>query len=108
MFCRERQSGRDPAGRSGHPPDVVPSPESGPHRTAERAEALRILYAMLERLDENKREVFILAELEQMPPAEIAEAIGIQITTVHGRLREARRALQGFAEQYRLQERRGR
>lgn len=45
---------------------------------------------LLGRLGEVKREVFILAELEQMTIAEIAEAVGANPNTVASRLRAAR------------------
>jgi RNA polymerase sigma-70 factor (ECF subfamily) len=44
----------------------------GPHENAARAEAVRTLRALLESLDEEKREVFVLAEIEQMTVPEIA------------------------------------
>ena len=37
-----------------------------------------------------KREVFFLAELEQMTAPEIGQALGIRLTTVSSRLRAAR------------------
>ncbi|MEZ4368758.1 MAG: sigma-70 family RNA polymerase sigma factor [Kofleriaceae bacterium] len=62
----------------------------GPVAEVERAEAARLVHALLDRLDDAKREVFVLAELEQMPAPEIAAAIGIPINTVYSRLRAAR------------------
>jgi RNA polymerase sigma-70 factor, ECF subfamily len=63
----------------------------GPHEEAARAEALRGLALALGDLDEAKREVFVLAELEQMSAPEIAETLGINVNTVYSRLRAARR-----------------
>jgi RNA polymerase sigma-70 factor (ECF subfamily) len=62
----------------------------GPDERAAHAEAVRLLYDLLDELDEDKREVFILVELEQLPVAEIAEALGINVNTVYSRLRLAR------------------
>lgn len=63
-----------------------------PAHDAERAEAVRALHEILASLDDDKREVFVLAELEQMTVPEIAEAIGVNLNTVYSRLRAARLA----------------
>jgi RNA polymerase sigma-70 factor (ECF subfamily) len=62
----------------------------GPHERAAHAEALRLLYELLDGLDEDKREVFVLVELEQMPVVEAAAALGVNVNTVYSRLRLAR------------------
>lgn len=64
----------------------------GPLEETERAEAVRLLDALLGKLDEDKRMVFVLAELEQMTAPEIAEALELNLNTVYSRLRAARRA----------------
>jgi len=56
------------------------------------AEAVRWLYRLLDSLDEEKREVFVQAELEQMTAQEIANVMDININTVYSRLRAARKA----------------
>ena len=43
-------------------------------------------------LDDDKREVFVLARIEQMSAPEIAEVVGIPLNTVYSRLRNARLA----------------
>lgn len=71
--------------------DHLASPgEGSPEMSAARAEAVRLLHVILGDMGHEKREVFILAELEQMPAPEIAEAIGINVNTVYSRLRLAR------------------
>jgi RNA polymerase sigma-70 factor (ECF subfamily) len=62
----------------------------GPHEHAAESEAVRALHAILDELDDEKREVFVLAELEQMSAPEIAEAVGANVNTVYSRLRAAR------------------
>ena len=64
----------------------------GPDQEAETAEALEQVAEVLGELDEAKREVFVLGELEQMTAPEIAEALGINVNTVYSRLRAARLA----------------
>lgn len=63
-----------------------------PSEGAMRAEELRLLHRILDRLDDDKRAVFVLAELEQMSAPEIAEAISVNLNTVYSRLRAARAA----------------
>jgi RNA polymerase sigma-70 factor (ECF subfamily) len=58
----------------------------------------------LEALDDDKREVFILAELEQLSAREIAEATGTNPSTVYSRLRAARIELEAAAARYRKSE----
>lgn len=74
-----------------------PSPATA-HDAVERAEALRILHRLLDGLDDDRREVFVLAELEQMPMPEVAALLGLNVNTAHARLRAARQSMeQGIA-----------
>jgi RNA polymerase sigma-70 factor (ECF subfamily) len=59
-----------------------------------RVEAAQLLTAFLDTLDDDKRETFILAELEQMTVPEIAEAVDANVNTVYSRLRAARKAFE--------------
>lgn len=61
-------------------------------RPIERLEAFDLVCVLLDTLDETKREVFVLAELEGMTLAEIAEATSTNPNTVAARLRAARAA----------------
>jgi len=49
-----------------------------------------IVTAFLDELDEDKRIVFVLADVEGMPVPEIAELVGIKLNTAYSRLRAAR------------------
>jgi RNA polymerase sigma-70 factor (ECF subfamily) len=77
-----------------------------PEALAQRAEAVVALDRALDALDEDKREVFVLAELEQMTLAEIAAAIGVNANTVASRLGAARRRFE--SELCRLEKANGR
>src|SRR3954451_824730 len=48
-------------------PDSLRATGSGPAESAEKAEAVRLLHTLLDELDDERREVFVMAELEQMP-----------------------------------------
>jgi RNA polymerase sigma-70 factor (ECF subfamily) len=81
--------------------DAASTPETGPEASAEQAERVRLLHQLLSQLDEAKREVFILAELEGLTLAEIAEALGVNANTVASRLRVARREFEAALEEQR-------
>jgi RNA polymerase sigma-70 factor, ECF subfamily len=72
------------------PLDRVVARQAGPFEQAEAAQASRLLLQLLDELDEDRRSVFVLTELEQMSAPEIAEALGLNLNTVYGRLRSAR------------------
>jgi RNA polymerase sigma-70 factor (ECF subfamily) len=78
--------------------------ESGPAATLERIEALRILDRLLAQLDEDKREVFVLAEIEQMTAVQIAEIVEANVNTVASRLRAARQEFEKALLRFRARE----
>ena len=84
--------------------ESIGSDAEDPHEEAARAEAMRALYELLDALDDEKREVFILAELEQMTTPEIAEAIGQNPNTVSTRLRAARQEFERAVERRRARD----
>ena len=59
-----------------------------------KLEASDLVSTLLDTLDDAKREVFVLAELEGMTMAEIAEATSTNPNTVSARLRAARAAFE--------------
>ena len=69
---------------------VADRASQNPHESAAKSEAVRTLHAVLDAMDEGRREVFVLAELEQMTVPEIAAAVGANANTVYSRLRAAR------------------
>lgn len=77
-----------------------PSAQS-PQELTLQEEARRVLYQLLGTLEEERRAVFILAELEGMSAPEIAEALGVKINTVYSRLRLARADFQAQIRRHR-------
>lgn len=71
----------------------VPCRRTDPFAAAAAAEALATLHHKLEKLAGERREVFILAELEQLTGPEIAERLSLNLNTVYSRLHAARREL---------------
>lgn len=64
----------------------------------ERKRALARLDMALDELDDDKRAVFVLYELEQLSMAEIAEATGCPLQTAYSRLHVARRLVEASLE----------
>ncbi len=65
-----------------------------PDRALERGERLSLARRALNRLDDDKREAFVLAQVEQMSAPEIAEITGLPVNTVYSRVRAAKLAFQ--------------
>jgi RNA polymerase sigma-70 factor, ECF subfamily len=83
------------------PETLADSRELGPHEAFAKVEAARLVRRLLEELDDDKREVFVLAELEQLTTLEIASVLGVNPSTVSSRLRAARRDFERAAERHR-------
>ena len=82
--------------RTGVPADeaLLVCTRASPEQARVRVQAAEQVQLLLDELDDDKRAVFILAELEQLPAAEIAVALGIPANTVYSRLRLARAAFE--------------
>lgn len=79
------------------PEAAVPEAQTG---AIERAEAVSLLESTLASLDDDKRTVFILFELEQMPMAEIASTLGCPLQTAYSRLHAARDHVKAAVERW--------
>ena len=78
------------------------------HSEAELDHKQRLALAQraLNALDHDKREVFVLAQIEEMSAPEIAQVIGLPLNTVYSRLRAARIAFAQQVERLQRRERR--
>jgi RNA polymerase sigma-70 factor (ECF subfamily) len=54
------------------------------------SDELQVLWKLLAQIDPPRREVLVLADIEEMTAPEISEAVGIPLNTVYSRLRVAR------------------
>jgi RNA polymerase sigma-70 factor (ECF subfamily) len=82
-------------------PETLTDAAGGPHEAAVRAEAAQLVDRLLDGLDDDKRAVFILAELEQLSAPEIASALEIPVNTAYSRLRLARQEFAAAAARHR-------
>jgi RNA polymerase sigma-70 factor (ECF subfamily) len=83
---------------------LVDQRDNGPAGEVERMERYDALDWVLDQLDEAKRLVFVLAELEQMTLAEIGEIVGANANTVATRLRAARQAFEKALTRFQARE----
>jgi RNA polymerase sigma-70 factor (ECF subfamily) len=80
---------------------VTPPPApTQPDRKLSRREAAAVLDGLLGRLDPDKRDVFVMAEVAKLTMPEIAEALGININTAYARLRAARARFEAALAEY--------
>jgi RNA polymerase sigma-70 factor (ECF subfamily) len=84
-----------------HGAEAFPSAGATPLEQLEHAEALQLVVSLLDELDHDKREVLVLAQLEELSAPEIAESLGLNVNTVYARLRAARQAFDAAYVRYR-------
>jgi RNA polymerase sigma-70 factor, ECF subfamily len=86
-------------------PELEAKDTRTPQDEALRQERIRVVYSILDRLQPEKREVFVMAELEQFTAPEIADITGVPLNTIYARLRTARREFEASLERLRAHER---
>jgi RNA polymerase sigma-70 factor (ECF subfamily) len=84
--------------------EALADPAPGPQELVAAFEASRVVERLLEGLDDDKRAVFVLAELEQMSAPDIALAVGVPLNTVYSRLRLARQEFAAAAARHRAKD----
>lgn len=80
---------------------------SSPFDRAALSQQVALLNHLLEELSDRQREVFVLAELEQMPQVEIAQVLGVHVNTVANRLGAARAKLERLLRKHQSIDARG-
>jgi RNA polymerase sigma-70 factor, ECF subfamily len=85
--------------------DRVEAPTRSPAEEVERRETLSLVASLLDGLDDDKRAVLVLADIEEMTAPEISVVTGTPLNTVYSRLRRARTEL---THALRVTQRRGR
>lgn len=85
-------------------PEGLAADDGGPDERVETNQRVALLHRLLASLDEDKRTVFVLAELEQMTAPEIADALGVKLNTVYSRLRAGRKKFDAALSAHRARE----
>lgn len=76
----------------------LPDRGPGPFESASNGETLRAVKRALSRMDEAKRIVFVLMDIEEMKAQEVAELLSANVRTVYSRLRLAREQFRSLLE----------
>ncbi|MEI9936198.1 MAG: sigma-70 family RNA polymerase sigma factor [Pseudomonadota bacterium] len=74
--------------------DELESQQPTPFEVTQKNSDLQLLGKLLAELEELKREVFTLVEIEEMTVPEVADALDIPVNTAYSRLRAARLAFE--------------
>ena len=82
---------------------ALESLEPTPFDLTQKNADLRLLAKLLAELDEHKREVFALVELEELTVPEVADALEIPLDTAYSRLRAARLAFEAALARHEAQ-----
>ena len=83
--------------------DRVPEPHDpalSPEEHAARARSREILREVLDGMELERRAVFVMFEIDELPCDQIAEMTGVPIGTVYSRLHAARQEFQRQAERW--------
>jgi RNA polymerase sigma-70 factor (ECF subfamily) len=99
-----RSAARKPTGAGTIDPDSLGTSAACPGESIEKAQAVRLLHAILDELDEERREVFVMSELEQIGMADIALTLGINVNTAYARLRAARKSFEDALARHRARD----
>ena len=90
-FWRTRQRKHAAIDAELEPDGTADTKTPSPLEAAEHDAAVRELYAVLSGMNEERREVLVLADVEELTAPEIAEALSVNVNTVYWRLRTARK-----------------
>ncbi len=83
-------------------PDGVLDEHAAPHADADAREAVKRLYAILDRLDTKSRLAFVLHHVEGLELLDVAAALGVSLATVKRRLSRVSARVWAMAEGDRL------
>jgi RNA polymerase sigma-70 factor, ECF subfamily len=100
-FRRSPRNGREILGDAAEPVDSAPTP----HERMEGAEARAVLMQALGALDLDRRAVFVMHDLDEIPVPEIAATLAIPLNTAYSRLRLARADVAQTIQRFRAGER---
>lgn len=100
-----RQRRRRPPAGTVEVDDLAAASAPGPEEVAEAKQARADFEHLLTVLDEERRAVFVLYEVEEMPMEEVARAVSCPLATAYSRLRSARKLVIAAARRLEAQRR---
>ena len=81
--------------------EVASARDGDPLAAAHRNEALRWVEEFMETLSEDRRALFLLSEIEELPLAEVSEILKVNPNTLYSRLQNIKSAFSKFIEKRR-------
>jgi RNA polymerase sigma-70 factor (ECF subfamily) len=99
-YRRSARRIREPLETHAEPPPEAPIAEEA----TVAAEARSLLIQALDSLDLDRRAVFVMHELDELPIPEVAVSLGIPVNTAYSRLRLARAEIAAFVRRFRAKE----
>ncbi|HEX4447141.1 MAG TPA: sigma factor-like helix-turn-helix DNA-binding protein [Polyangiaceae bacterium] len=86
--------------------EALEEPSMAPHQEHDLSlrQARDMLDRLLDQLDDDRRAVFVLYEIEELGMAEVAAVLGCPLQTAYSRLHSARRDVQAGLESLRASE----
>jgi len=103
VYHRSMRTKRASTATYGSEPEMHFAPNPSPQQLAEQSDQVRLLWSLLEKLDAPKREIFVLAEFEEMTVPEIASATELPLNTAYSRLRAARLEMEEALQRHKAQ-----
>jgi RNA polymerase sigma-70 factor, ECF subfamily len=100
-----RSNARKPLALSADADTTCDTRDPGPESSVLALQGRKLLYALLDELDEDKREAFVLAQLEEMTGPEIAEALELPLGSVYSRIEAAQKAFDKALKRHRARQR---
>gem|GEM_PF-1128920 len=85
--------------------DQLLTSSAGPEESAQASQARADFERLLSVLDEDRRNVFVLYEVEELAMEEVAEVVGCPLATAYSRLRSARKLVLAAAKRLEAQRR---
>lgn len=101
---RRGQRVRTAAGTHVELDDSLESDSATPFDLTAHGQDVALLSQLMSGIDEAKREVFALAEIDQLSMPEVAEVLGIPLNTAYSRLRSARKLFERALARHALRE----
>jgi RNA polymerase sigma-70 factor (ECF subfamily) len=83
-------------------PQEVSAPDC-PEQSLKQRQQLAVLHRALDTLDDDKRAVFVLYEIEELSMKEVSEALGCALQTAYSRYHAAREQVTAFARRSALE-----
>ena len=87
------------------PESIIDDSDPGPEGRATRSQSVQLLVRLLGTLDEDKRDMLVLVDLEGLSVPEAAQAVNCNVNTAYSRLRAARQSMQEGFERHSAEER---